>query len=223
LRRLSEMNSNVRLPLLLVAACALLSVAASSASGRQTGRRGVGNSAEIEHRERERREREMNNRELNERQFMLRNLRVDGGKGPPTPRLAVAQIREDFARLQVVNNDLARAVAGGGVLDLKFVSKSASEIRKLAGRLKENMALPEPADGREGREAKAAPGQLGPSLSALDGMILAFAEDTASKGVYRIDARSSAKARRDLEAIIALSEWVRKTSEKSRKIPGQTQ
>jgi hypothetical protein len=226
LRRLSEMNSGIRLPLLLVAACALASAAASHASGRQTGRRGVGNSAEIEHRERERREREMNNRDMDERQFMLRNLRVDGGKGAaalPGPRLAVAQIREDFARLQVVNNDLARAVSGGGVLDLKFVSKSASEIRKLAGRLKENMALPEPSEGQEGREAKAAPGQLGPALSALDGMILAFADDIASKGVYQIDARSSAKARRELEAIITLSEWVKKTSEKSRKATSQTQ
>ena len=29
------------------------------------------------------------------------------------PRLALAQIREDFVRLQVVNNDLMKAVSGG--------------------------------------------------------------------------------------------------------------
>lgn len=214
------MNSKVRLPLLLVATCALVSANASLASGRQAGRRGIGNSAEIEHRERERREREMNDRELRARQLMLRNSRVDGGKGSaavPGPRLAVAQIREDFARLQVVNNDLARAVSRGDALDPRFVSKSASEIKKLAVRLKENLALPEPEDGAEGRESKVTPGQLRAALSALDASILTFAEDIASKGVYQIDAQSSAKARRELEAIIALSEWVKKTSEKSKK------
>lgn len=220
------MNSRIRLPVLLVATCALVSAAASLASGRQTPRRGIGNSAEVERLERERREREMYDRDMREREFMLRNLRVDGGKGRselPGPRLAVAQIREDFARLQVVNNDLARVVSKGDALDHKFVSKSASEIRKLAGRLKENLALPEPADGPERHEAKPAPVQLKAALSALDGMILAFADDIASKGVYQVDARSSAKARRELEAIIALSEWVKKTSEKAKKASGQSQ
>ncbi|HJQ32466.1 MAG TPA: hypothetical protein VJ866_09810, partial [Pyrinomonadaceae bacterium] len=132
------------------------------------------------------------------------------------PRLALAQIREDFLRLQTVNNDLARAVAGGGELDLKLVAQSASEIKKRAERLKENLALPE-ASGGEKPPAAAAPAdveQLRAALSRLDGIVLRFANGLHAKGVRRSDAVASARLRLDLEAIIGLSERVKKGSEK---------
>lgn len=213
------MNSKIRLLALAIATGVLASAVGSPVLGQQTGRRGMGNSAELERLERERREREMYARDLEERQFMLRNLKAEGPAKRPEPRLAVAQIREDFVRLQVVNNDLARTVSRGGALDLKFVSKSAAEIRKLAGRLRENLALPELADETKGSETKSAPatGQLRPALSALDELILKFADDLASSGVVQVDAQLSAKTRRKLEEIIALSEVVKKTSEKLEK------
>lgn len=134
------------------------------------------------------------------------------------PRLAFAQIREDFLRLQVVNNDLARARSGGGQLDFKLVAKSASEIKKRAERLKENLALPEPDEGGKSAPAAApAPtdaGQLRTALSRLDGIILRFTGNLHSKGIGRFDAQSSARLRLDLEAIIALSGRVKKGSEK---------
>ena len=214
------MNSAIRLLVLSAAACAVATAVAPAASGRQT-RRHVGNPAEVERLERERMEREMRERDLRERQWLLRTLKAEPAGEPPEGRelrLAVTQIREDFVRLQVVNNDLARAASKGGALDLRFVAKSASDIRKFAGRLKENLALPEPEED-SGRAAKAAPepAQLSQALSALDGLILKFADGLASGGVYHVDARSSAGARRDLQEIIALSGWVKKTSEKMEK------
>lgn len=132
------------------------------------------------------------------------------------PRLAFAQIREDFVRLQVVNNDLARAVAGAGQLDFKLVAKSASEIKKRAERLKDNLVLPE---ATEGEKSPAAPAptdmeQLRAALSRLDGIILRFANDLHAKGVRRFDAQSSVKLRSNLEEIVALSGRVKKSSEK---------
>jgi hypothetical protein len=132
------------------------------------------------------------------------------------PRLAFAQIREDFVRLQVVNNDLARAVSGGGQFDFKLVAKSASEIKKRAERLKLNLALPE-ADEGEKSPAPQAPTdleQLRAALSRLDGVILRFANGLHAKGVRRFDAQSSAKFRHDLEEIVALSGRVKKSSER---------
>ena len=214
------MNHATRLLVLWVSTFALASLSADSASGRQTGRRGVGNSAEAERIEQERRDRAMREADLRERQFLLRTMEPDRRPAAPAaPRLALAQIREDFVRLQVLNNDLAKSVSRGGALDLKFVSKSAAEIRKLAGRLKENLALPAPDGDKERAEAKAAtpPVQLGPALSALDALVLKFADGMASKGVLRLDAQSSAQARRELEAIVELSGWVKKTSEKLEK------
>ena len=134
------------------------------------------------------------------------------------PRLAFAQIREDFVRLQVVNNDLAKAISGGGELDLKLVAKSASEIKKRAERLKENLALPEPDEGEKAPAATpAAPAdveQLRTAVSRLDGIILRFANNLHAKGVKRFDVASSARLRLDLEAIVALSGRVKKGSEK---------
>ena len=211
------MNSAMRCVVLSVATGALASALADAAHGRQTQRRGVGNSAEVERLERERRDRQMREADLSERQFLLRTMEPDRRPaGPPAPRLALAQIREDFVRLQVLNNDLARAVSRGDALDLKLVSKSAAEIRKLATRLRDNLVLPEPAGEGVRPEATAAPppAQLATALSALDGLILKFVDDVASRGVYRLDAQSSAKARHGLEAIIELSAQVKKASER---------
>jgi hypothetical protein len=199
-----------------VAAGALMSAAVTDASARQTPRRDVGNSAEVERLERERRDREMREADLAERQYLLRNMEPDRRPAEkPAPRLALAQLREDFLRIQVLNNDLARAASRGDALDPKFVSKSAAEIRKLAARLRDNLALPEPAveGGRDEAKAAPPPAQLGTALSALDGLILKFVDDVASKGVYLLDAQSSARARHELEAIIELSARVKKASE----------
>jgi len=211
------MNTATRFVLLSIATGVLASAFADDAHGRQTQRRGVGNSAEVERLERERRDREMREADLSERQFLLRTMEPDRRPaGPPAPRLALAQIREDFVRIQVLNNDLVRAASRGGALDPKFVSKSAGEIRKLATRLRDNLVLPETAKGDERPEAKAAapPTQLSPALSALDGLILKFVDDVASRGIYRLDAQSSAKACQELEAIIELSAQVKKASER---------
>jgi hypothetical protein len=135
---------------------------------------------------------------------------------PREPRLAFAQIREDFIRLQVVNNDLARAVAGAGQLDFKLVAKSAAELKKRAERLKLNLALPEAAEGEKAPAPPAPtdPEQLRAALSRLDGTILKFADELHATGVRRLDAQSAAKLRRGLEEIVALSGRVKKGSEK---------
>lgn len=213
------MNRTFRLVVLSVVTGVVASALTHTAWGRQTGRRGAGNSAEVERLERERRDREMREADLRERQLLLRNMKPDARPAErPTPRLATAQIREDFVRLQVVNNDLAKAGSRADALDLKFVSKSAAEIRRLAARLRDNLALPGAGDAPEHPVVKAAPpAQLGPALSALDGLILNFADGLASKGVYLVDVEASAKVRRELEAIIELSGWVKKASERLEK------
>lgn len=211
------MNPKCRLVTFSLATCALASVLAADASGQQTEPQppGVGNTAEAARRESERRDREMRAADLSEREFLLRNMKPEPARERPTPRLALAQLKEDFVRIQVLNNDLAKAASGGGDLDLKLVSKSAAEIRKLATRLRDNLLLPEPEpEGARDEARTAPPAELGPALSALDRLILKFAEGMASRGVYRLDAQSSAAARRELEAIIDLSARVKKASEK---------
>lgn len=165
---------------------------------------------------RERMAREAADSEEREMMLALTERYHRSGEKSREPRLAFAQIREDFLRLQVVNNELAKAVSGGGQLDFKHVAKSASEIRKRAERLKENLALPEPDGGQKipPSPAPADPEQLRVALSRLDGIVLRFTNALHAKGVRSFDAQSSPRLRLDLEAIIGLSERVRKGSEK---------
>lgn len=212
------MNRAIRLLMLSAAACAAASSFTPAAAG-QSSRRATGNPADVERVERERRDRETQ-ADLSERQFLLRTMEADRRPvATPKPKLPVAQIREDFTRLQIVNNDLARSVSRGEGLDLKFVSGSAAEIRKIAARLRDNLALPEPGEGDKspGAEADLASAQLRPALSTLDGLILRFADDLASRGIVLIDAQSSVKVRRALEEIIVLSDRVKKISAKLRR------
>jgi hypothetical protein len=194
-------------PVLGAAAALLFAAGAPWVQGRQ------GTAAERAVRERMAREAA----ESEEREMMLALAeRYHRSGRQREPRLAFMQIRDDFVRLQVVNNDLTRAVSGGGQLDFKLVAKSASEIRKRAERLKENLVLPEAADGEKvpASPPPADPEQLRVALSRLDGIVLRFTNALHAKGVGRFDARSSTRLRLDLEAIIGLSERVKKGSEK---------
>lgn len=137
----------------------------------------------------------------------------------PARQLALAQIHEDFTRIQVVNNKLAQSLGGGGGLDLKLVAQAASEIKKCAGRLKDNLALPERAANEPRRLAppEIGPEQLRDSVTALDRLVLSFINNPGFQSVDVIDAEWSFKARRDLEEIIELSGRLRKSSEQLHK------
>ncbi len=131
-------------------------------------------------------------------------------------RLALAQIKEDYVRLQVVNKDLSKAASQPAALDLRQVAKATSEMKKRAERLLENLALPElqeepgrsrPADIEREEQLKA-------SLLALGQLVERFVRNPIFREVKVIDAQSSARARRDLQAIITISDRLRKESEK---------
>jgi hypothetical protein len=206
------MSSTAKLLLRVAAAAVLASALAQVAAARQGGR---GQRAR-EIRDREARARE--DRELQVNMGMLEgaaNRRAERD----IPRHIHAQISEDFLQLQVVNSELMQAVLGGGALDLTFVAKSASEIRKRAGRLKDNLLLPEPEKGsrRPAVEVGAEAGRLRSSLSALGELIYGFVRNPVFKETNVADVQMLAKARRDLEEIIELSGQVRKCSEKLHK------
>ncbi len=138
------------------------------------------------------------------------------------PQLSYAQIREDFRRLQILNNDVMRAVTLSSEPNYKQISDSAREIRKRAARLRLNLVFPE-AEKDDGPRLVQPPEASGlkPSLAALDGLIFSFVSNPIFKEVKVVDARLGVKARRDLDGIIELSEKVRKNAEKMSKNAGK--
>ncbi|HJQ31101.1 MAG TPA: hypothetical protein VJ866_02925 [Pyrinomonadaceae bacterium] len=131
----------------------------------------------------------------------------------PTRDLSFAQISEDFTRLQIVNHDLARAVAAGGELDFKMVADSTAEIKKRAGRLKDNLILPGEVEERPKVPPGIEAGQLKAALAELDRLVYSFVHNPGFQSVKVVDAEWSARARNDLEGIIELSGRLKKSSE----------
>lgn len=166
-------------------------------------------------------------RDRREREFNLRMAEREG-RGPVErreTRLDLAQIKEDFMRIQIINDELVKTTARAGALDPKFVAKSAAEIKKRAERLKHNLALPETENDVNPFkvEAKAELGLLKSSLSALDKLITGFVTNSVFASADVVDAQLAIKARRDLEEIIELSSGIKKTGEKLSKVAQKSQ
>jgi hypothetical protein len=185
-----------------------------------------GQSAEIENAKRAELERRAGE---NERRLSTWELRMAEVRRPPErrrdPSLAYTQIREDYKQIQIVNNDLARLVSAGGTLDFNLVEKSVSEIKRRAARLKENLMLPEPKSSSErpGPEVAAEAEQLKSALPALDKLVLEFVNNPIFEQAKAVNVQMAAKARRALEEIIEVSDRIKKSSEKLKKLAGKTQ
>jgi hypothetical protein len=128
-------------------------------------------------------------------------------------RIMLAQIKEDFLRIQIIDDDLKEQAARADAIDLKSVVGSASEINRRAVRLKDNLSLPEIAAVSDlpNPGVAASPVQLRWLLSSLSKSTQAFTENPLFESAKVVDARLSAQAGRDLQQIINLSKQIRKT------------
>jgi len=125
-------------------------------------------------------------------------------------RFVVAQIKEDFLHIQIINDDLKLQT------DMKSVTRSATEINRRASRLKDNLSLPKASATSGPRTAGAdnAQDQLQSLLSSLSNSIKRFVENPVFESAKVIDARLSEQAARDLRQIIELSKRIKKSSER---------
>ena len=125
-------------------------------------------------------------------------------------RIIVAQIKEDFLQIQIINDDLKLQT------DMKSVTRFAAEINRRASRLKDNLSLPEASATPALRAASAdnGPDQLRSLLSSLSNSINRFVENPVFESAKVIDARLSEQAGRDLRQIIELSKRIRKSGER---------
>jgi hypothetical protein len=173
----------------------------------------------------------LNRAGMNERRIASWELRMAEVRRPPKERrdasLAYTQIREDYKQIQIVNNDLARAVDASSTLDIKYIEKSVSEIKKRALRLKENLMLPEAQKAPEPQRPRPEIGEdikrMKSSLVVLDNLVMGFINNSIFDQTKAVNLQAGIKARRDLEEIIELSEHIKKSSEKLKNIAQKTQ
>ena len=162
---------------------------------------------------------------------MIRELEIRRREGqvrsttpqpPPHPALPYARAKEDFRTLQLVNNDMMRAVFAAGAAgtpDYERIAAAAAEINKRASRLKSNLKLPEPeqASARPQASDISNDEQLRASLRALDRFIMGFVTNPVFRDPGTLDGRHSVTAAENLTKIVELSRTVRLNAEKMRK------
>ncbi|HEX8775917.1 MAG TPA: hypothetical protein VF735_20255 [Pyrinomonadaceae bacterium] len=144
------------------------------------------------------------------------------------PSLAYVQIKQDFLQLQTVNNRMMETTFANNVVDYKGIAEASAEIRKRAARLKSNLPLPESENDENVPELSLKGwdeldvGQVKPALKALDDLIMSFVGNPIFQKPQVVDVQQSAKARRELEAIIKLSAKIKKSAEKLTKATAKT-
>lgn len=156
----------------------------------------------------------------------LRSAEVDAGTEERNEKLlaaAIANIKEDFSRIQVLRNDIARNLLAHKPLDYKLVSEQTAEISKRTSRMNIYMRARVAADEKENNSPELKSEEMVGALVRLCKLIDSFTENPALKNAATVDTKEVAKARenkanadRDLLAIIKLSGSLQKKSENLR-------
>jgi hypothetical protein len=194
--------------LLTIAACALVLVLPAVARAQNTG-----NPIEIYNARREAERIEaLRKRELeNIRNATRAKMPVD----PRRKQALVAQVKEDFNAIQVLNNEMIRAAFAAEGLDYDSLYEKAGEMKKRANRLRETIRFPE--DEGEYREHRSEGTfddvRLKTSVLVLRNLVKSFVTNPLFKqSAGTLDVQLSARVNRDLRGIAALSDAIRKTA-----------
>ena len=133
----------------------------------------------------------------------------------------IEQMKEDFKRLQIVRNEMARNVLADKPFDYKRVSGEAEEVNKRAERLRTFLMPPAAEDKEREKDQKnhvefdneAMKGALVKLCTLID----SFVENPILKTPGVANVEQSAKAGRDLLGIIELSGNIKRSAERLNK------
>lgn len=166
-------------------------------------------------------------RERQTSEARLRNAEMGAAEDAERKKLiraAIANVKQDFTRIQVLRNDIARNLVARKPLDYNLVTEQTAEIHKRAQRLNVYMSPRAPEIKEQANATELASQEMVDALVKLCQLIDSFTENPALKNAATVDAKSEnakkekAKADADLLAIIKLSETIHKKSD-SLKVP----
>jgi hypothetical protein len=140
------------------------------------------------------------------------------------PNEVMAEVNEDLLKLKELNDGIStHAASTNQSLNYKSIVDNVTEIKKRSTRLKTDLALPQDEKNKSADFKDAEKGELQPGLAALNKMLDSFLHNPIFSDAGGIDMQLAAKARRDLEDIIALSDKLRKNADKRSKTSGKAQ
>jgi hypothetical protein len=136
---------------------------------------------------------------------------------------AIVNMKQDFTRIQVVRNDIARNLVAHKPLDYSLIKEQTAEINKRAHRLNIYILARAPENKEPNNPSDLKSEEMIDALVKLCKLIDSFTENPALKNAAMVDAKEiekakedKAKADRDLLAILKLSESIQKKSDSLR-------
>jgi hypothetical protein len=138
-------------------------------------------------------------------------------------KLALAQIAEDYQRIQLINNRMMSGAMSRPVPNFKDIAETTAEIRRRANRMRDNLRLPAP---QKSESVKATlplqvndAAQMKAALLDLDRSIMSFIKNQIFKNTSVVDLEEASKASRNLVTIIESSQLLSKEARKLSKLP----
>ena len=158
--------------------------------------------------------------EMDRRELQLNGLGGERGSrnDPKRSQAMMEQVSEDFQRILILHNEIVRGIAANQPLSYRFISDAAGEIRKRSGRLQSSLQLPKPEATIEnrGRSTDLRVVETKDELILLCKQIESFVRNPIIENPGTLDAQQLAKARRDLQSIVELSEAIKKYVDKQK-------
>jgi hypothetical protein len=129
-------------------------------------------------------------------------------------RALLDQIRKDFLRIQVIDDELKKERASADEPDVKAVSRYVAEIRRRGERLKDNLSLPKVDTASSSSPSPETREYLRLRLDDLSKSINAFVANPIFESAKIVNPNLSIQASNDLERIISVSKEIKRTSDR---------
>lgn len=156
----------------------------------------------------------------------LRSLEMENGAAVENQnriQSAIVNMKQDFTRIQVLRNDIARSLLAHKPPDYNLITEQTAEINRRAHRLNVYMLAHAPDNKGQNNPADVTSEEMIHALVKLCKLIDGFTENPALKHAEMLDAKEIAKAKddkaradKDLLAILKLSDSIHKTSDSLR-------
>ena len=137
-----------------------------------------------------------------------------------TPQPAnFAEIKEDFERIQISNNEVLQPAIESAKIDYQRVLESAQEIEQRAARLRINLfgARPEKQSKEKDKKPPTESQGLKSLVIALDNSINSFAHSPVFQNTHVVTPDDSSAAQKELDKVIKLSGDLKVEAERGKK------
>jgi len=131
-------------------------------------------------------------------------------------KLAQLAVRDDFRKLQIINNDLMTRALVQKTIEPREIRSTLGEMKKLAQRLQVsfNLQAAKSSDKAKATDHKV---ELSPGLLLLDQAVMRFVENPYFQQPRVFDMDLVAKAGNDLNEVVRLTDFLRQLTKEDQK------